>query len=403
MILFCAVLMAWVEPVSLAGAFDLARQVLVTCFPKSLWPGTTYTGFIEVSLRHGDVLLAMAQDCLRKLISDIAARGGYWEIRGWVPFGTDGSRGAAPRTKANLDGLGGQGRDAKSPQAWITTILHLMTGLPWAFTVGRGNSSERGHLKQMLGLLPPKALLIADAGYVGYDLWLAMMQAPQAFLIRVGANVKLIKGLAQASKIHVDHAAELVWLWPKDRSQPPMMLRLVVVHDGKSPVYLVTNVLEESRLSAQDVVVFYKKRWMVEVWFRSMKQTMEKRKLRSRAPSQAMLEQSWAALGLAILGLMQVEALIQAKEDPCRASCAGALKVVRRAIRTDLGRRKRDPMIQALAGTLKDNYQRKGPKRLGGFPSKKQYNPPGPPEFHQATPQEQLIYQGLKPIALAIV
>ena len=67
------------------------------------------------------------------------------------------------------------------------------------------------------------------------------------FLIRVGANVTLLKELG-----YFRECAGRVYLWPDKparRGQPPLALRLVVAHGGKHPVYLVTSVLATTALS----------------------------------------------------------------------------------------------------------------------------------------------------------
>jgi hypothetical protein len=390
--------MAWEEPVTLAQGFERARQTLIAWFPKGRRPGKTYTGLVTASLRHSPVLLALIQERLWELIQDIAQRGNYWLVRGWILFGADGTREPAPRTQANRRGLGGLGRDGLNPQGWLTNLIHLGTGLPWCFTVDRGDSSERMHLKQMLGTLPAQSLLIADAGFVGYDLWRMMMELDQSFLLRVGSNASFLRKLVRGgqAQARVDSDGGLVWLWPKGKrtKQPPLMLRLMVFHDGKSPVYLVTNVLEPSRLSEQDALAFYRMRWGMELWFRSMKQTMGKRKLRSGAPEQALLELSWAAVGLTVLGLMHVEGLIDSGQEPARASVAGALVVVRQAMGRPAKKREASQrLLRRLGQTYKDSYLRQGPKHRGRYPRKKKYRRTGPPDVRDATTQEQQAYR----------
>jgi hypothetical protein len=58
----------------------------------------------------------------------------------------------------------------------VTTLLHLATGVVWDFTSGPARSSEREHLRQMLAALPQQTLLIADAGFTGYDLLMAILR-----------------------------------------------------------------------------------------------------------------------------------------------------------------------------------------------------------------------------------
>jgi hypothetical protein len=68
--------------------------------------------------------------------------------------------------------MAGKRKPGTGPQRLLTMLFHLATGLPWAWQRGRGDESERGHLEAMASLLPIKTLLVADAGYVGYEMLL---------------------------------------------------------------------------------------------------------------------------------------------------------------------------------------------------------------------------------------
>jgi hypothetical protein len=82
-------------------------------------------------------------------------------------------------------------------------------------------------------------------------------------LIRVGANVRLLKKLGYA-----EETEGLVYLWPDRqarRKEPPLVLRLVVARGGRHPVYLVTSVLDGATLSDSQVVEIYALRWGIEL------------------------------------------------------------------------------------------------------------------------------------------
>ena len=139
---------------------------------------------------------------------------------------------------------------------WLTTMFHVGTGLPWDWRLGPSDSSERDHLRQMIEGLPAGALITADAGFVGYETWKAILGSGCELLIRVGANVRLLRKLG-----YVKESGGLVYLWPDReaaRKQPPLVLRLVVAQGGRHPVYLVTSVLDEGRLSDAQVVEIYR-------------------------------------------------------------------------------------------------------------------------------------------------
>ncbi|MBV8315539.1 MAG: transposase [Planctomycetaceae bacterium] len=55
-----------------------------------------------------------------------------------------------------------------------------------------GTDSERTHLKPRVSDLPPGALVVADAGFVGSGLCLRFLRHGQHFLLRAGSNITLL-------------------------------------------------------------------------------------------------------------------------------------------------------------------------------------------------------------------
>jgi hypothetical protein len=112
---------------------------------------------------------------------------------------------------------------------FLTSLWHLGLGLPWDFRNGPGTDSERGHLREMLPGLPPKSLVVADAGFAGYALCREILSQGHSFLLRVGGNVRLLTKLGW----DVDERDGRVYLWPKGfRKQPPLVLRLIELRRG---------------------------------------------------------------------------------------------------------------------------------------------------------------------------
>jgi IS4 transposase len=63
--------------------------------------------------------------------------------------------------------------------------------------------------------------------------------------------------------------------------QRPLVLRLITHIDGRNRrIDLLCNVLDSQLLSDAAALALYRRRWDVEVIYRSLKQTMGKRKLR---------------------------------------------------------------------------------------------------------------------------
>src|ERR1700692_3702599 len=126
---------------------------------------------------------------------------------------------------------------------WLTTMFHVGTGLPWDWRRGPADSSERDHLRQMIEALPAAALVTADAGFVGYETWKAILESGRHLLIRVGANVRLLRKLG-----YVEEKNSLVYLWPDreaKRKQTPLVLRLVGARGHHLLLDLLAAVLDD--------------------------------------------------------------------------------------------------------------------------------------------------------------
>ena len=380
-----AILMAWDSTPGLVARFDSVRATLRELFPKKPL-GESYQGFIKALVKHSPALLDALTGHLRRRLQGMAPA--HWLRQGWCAFAVDGSRVECPRTAANQEVLRCAGKKKTGPQLFLTTILHMGTGLPWAFRIGPGTNSERNHLRDLLGLLPPQALLVADAGFVGYDLLTAVLGNGRQFLIRVGSNVTLLRKLGFAQV----EANNTVYLWPDNHRKKdllPLVLRLVELHDGRKPVFLLTSVLDDTALSNPQASVLYTMRWGIEVFYRSLKQTLARRKMHSAAPPQAQCELSWAVMGLWALAMMSVRQIVAAGGDPLALSVATALRQVRLALRRGPCSPKARILLGHLRTAVKDPYVRRTCKKARDWPHKKKDNPPGLPRIQIAT-QEQL-------------
>lgn len=385
LLVVCAVLLSWDPSAALTDRFAAARSCLVKMYPGRRRPGGTYEGFIAALAKASGALLAVVTAHLRRSAREAA--GPCWEVRGWVVFGADGSKVDCPMTAANEEALGCSSRKNSWPQMLLTVLFHAGTGLPWAFARGGARSSERSHLLAMLDTLPPHALLLADAGFTGYDLLKAVTDSGRSFVIRVGSNVRLLTRLGYAAR----EFDGLVYLWPDAKQKKrtgPLVLRLVTLSDGRNRrIHLLTDVMDAGRLSDAAAVEMYKLRWGAELLFRSLKQTLGRRKLLSDCPAHAEVELDWAAVGLWLLALMNAHAAGAA----ARRSTASALRAARSAMAGRGGR-----LWAALSRAVLDDYRRRRPKKARHWPHKKREKPPGDPKARTATAEEVTLAMELK-------
>ena len=377
-----AAMMAWDEGQTLDSRWEHSREVAGGLHAH--WSlGTSYSGFAAALVRESPRIVAGIKAKFRQAMLAMGSR--HQTRCGWRAFAVDGSRVEAPLTQANEDGLGCAGRKKTGPQVFLTTLWHMGLGLPWDFRVGPGTDSERRHLEQMLEDLPQDSLIVADAGFVGYELCQRVLSAGQSFLLRVGGNIRLLTDLGWEH----EERDGVVYLWPlKHRHLPPLKLRLIVLERGKQQAYLLTNVFDAKRLTEDAAGVLYEMRWGVEVFFRSYKQTLHRCRLLSRTPATCLAECQWTMLGLWLLGLMTVGRLLVAGVDPLCWSVAAARNTVRRAMRTTIFKRRACRLQQLLRRSIKDTYQRRGPKDARDYPRKKREKPPNAPQIQSASPKQ---------------
>jgi len=153
--------MTWCGGDSQAERFEIAKGYCQVCLRKRRGPGKTVQGFQKALARLPVGVLRIVATGVRGLVAK--RLGEHWFVEGWVPIGCDGSRVECPRTVELEARLGQAGKHKAAPTLWVTALVHLRWGVPWAWRLGKGTASERFHLEQMLGILPKLALLVADA------------------------------------------------------------------------------------------------------------------------------------------------------------------------------------------------------------------------------------------------
>ena len=417
----CAAAMLWAcsGELTLTERWGQARRIAPVMVRGQKLVTVSYQAFLTLLKRWTDRLRDVLLGALRKRIPALFP--GLYRLYGFVVFATDGSRIDLPRTRSHeavyspakyrpgslkrqhrknkaarrahrqrqrarrrsCRSQATRERQGRTPLMWVTTLWHVTTGLAWNWRLGPSDSSERAHLCEMLSSLPENSLIIGDAGFVGYDFLKSILDAGQNLLARVGANVRLLRKLGV-----VDESSQTVYLWPEGarrKQQPPLVLRLIVLHDGRQPVYLVTNVLSRRQLSESQVADLYRRRWGIELFYRHLKQTFGRAKLRSHNAENAEVEMHWSLLGLSVMVLNGVSELQQADIAPSRLSVSALLK----AFRSTMTHYRLDPdrgesLRARLRAAVIDSYQRTH-KASRSYPRKHTETPAGAPLITIAT------------------
>ena len=390
----------------------------------------TYTTFINALARYRKVLNLRLGQQFQALAEEVGGR--FWRDRNWVLMGFDGSRATTPRTVSNEKEFCapnyGKGKTAKyrkkktkgmrrrkneknkpepqAPQVWITMMWHMGLRLPWTWRLGPSNSSERGHVMEILKEeeFPEDTLFCGDAGFVGYDFWKSILDVGH-FLIRVGGNVNLLSEEADVKRL----GGGIVLCWPKgkmDSGEEPLRLRLVKVKIGKTTMWMLTSVLDRRKLSNKQIIKYYKMRWGVEVEFRGLKQTIDKRNLRCRNSDRVYAELDSSIRAMAFVELLALREQIpkhnenqtQSKQvyDTKDRSLANTVRALRTCMRNLY--KYADPssdLLSQLSEALVQKYNNCTDKKARYRPKNPDKKPLGEPTIRKLNREQREILRKL--------
>lgn len=414
-----ALIWSWQEAKNVTDAFDQTLEICNDLGCKHI--AMSYTSLMNALNRYNNVFQPRLRERFQTLTQEVAGRHG--KTNGWILIGFDGSRVTAPRTVSNEQafcapnyGTGTRAKYGKkkskgmrrkrnqknkpqpqAPQAWITMMWHMSLRLPWTWRLGPSNSSERGHVIEMLEeeKFPESTLFCGDAGFVGYPLWRTILASRVDFLVRVGANVKLLSEKADIKKL----GGGIVLCWPKGKmnsGEPPLRLRLVKVKVGKTKMWMLTSVLNRQKLSKKKIVRFYQMRWGIEVEFRGLKQTVDKHKLRCRNSDRLLVELDWSIRAMAVAELIALREQIPAEDDvsdnydPIDRSLAETMRALRNCMRNINKRpRSEEGLLPQLSQALVQRYENRTDKRARYRPKNPDKKPLGDPTIRKMTAKER--------------
>lgn len=375
------ILLTWCTGDSQAERFQTARAACLVCRGRRRRPGKTVAGFhkalAKLPLR---VLRAVSAGVRQRLQALLDLR-----TEGFIVLGCDGSLLECPRTAELEARLGDRGKEHSAPALWLTALVHLHSGVLWAWQLGRGTASERQHLRCLLKTLPVAALVVADAGFSGYDLAEAILDAGASFLIRATAK----------DTFYLDAPADparwregVVYAWPQTArraGQQPLPLRLIRVRSRrrKHDVWLLTNLLDPARLPGEVAGRYYRWRWENEGLFRTYKRTLHKVKLTARTLRLVHREAEGALLATQLLLAQGARALPgrPSRQRPCRCSPRQVLCVLRQELQAAASRRPRVAYSRRLAQARREQRRRSSAKEKRVWPRRVPHKAPKPPHL----------------------
>ena len=388
--------MTWCCGDSLPEKFEAAKGFYVACCPKRKRPGKSFQGFEKALAKLPMPVLRTLAGVIRGRIEVLFDK--RLLFGGFIPLGCDGTQQECPRSEELEKRLGvfrkkgrkkkggekkGSDENGSAPMIWNTSIVHLTLGIPWCWRLGKGKkASERSHLMQMLPLLPRLALLVTDAGYVGYDVVRTLYEANVFFLMRMSSQATFYVENEEPPERFQEGIA---YYWPhsvRNDGKPPLRGRLICVRSKKRKVdvWLFTNVEDPGRLSLKRASTLYRLRWENEGFFRTYKRTLGKVKLMSRTVRLIHREVEASMIATQLLlchGALAMPTASFNEDLPVMCSPRKVLLEIRRGINGQ--NRKGECFGERIAKAQRERRARQTAKEKRKWPRRKTHQPPKSP------------------------
>jgi hypothetical protein len=320
----------------LAGGLGWARRW------RQWWRVPSTPAIVKARARLGpEPLKLLFQRAVGPLATE-QTRGAWY--RGFRVLSLDGTTLDVPDTPANVAAFGrppnSRGDQSAFPQVRVLAVAECGTHAIIDATIGSYTSGELTLAPQVFGALGPGVLLLADRGFVGFQLWRQAAATGAALVWRTRSNAVLPVAATLADGSYL---SEIVAAGDHRRRHDPIRVRVIeytLKGRGRSaqaaPYRLVTSILDPTQAPATELAALYHQRWEFETALDELKthQRGPGVVLRSKSPD-GVEQELWGMLLVhhAIRRLMH-QAALDADVDPDRVSFVRSLRIVRRQVAT---------------------------------------------------------------------
>jgi hypothetical protein len=163
---------------------------------------------------------------------------------------------------------------------------------------------------------------------------------------------------------------------------------------------MLTSVLDHKKLSRKQIIRYYKMRWGLEVEYRGLKQTIDKRNLRCRNSDRVYVELDWSIFAMASAELIALREQIPGASAGHTNGCQGydtrdrSLASTLRALRTCMRNLNKhvDPgrdLLSRLSEALVQKYNNHTDKRARYRPKNTDKKPLGEPTIRKLKRDER--------------
>jgi hypothetical protein len=304
--------------------------------PETPLKVTGKSGISQARTRLGWQPIKELHDQVVKPIATASTKGAWYNK--WHLVSLDGSTLDVADEKGNEIAFGRPAASRGSsafPQLRFVSLVENGTHVLFGTKMGGIYTGEITLTKDVLPLLRPGMLCLADRNFYGFELWNLAKSTGADLLWRVKKNLRLPceEKLTDGSYLSRVYASE------KDqrRKQNGVVVRVIDyklegVPDAE-PIYrLLTTILDHEMAPAQELAALYHERWEIETAIGELKTHLRGSKIVLRSKTPDLVKQEFYGLLMAhfaVRGLMH-EAALKANEDPDKLSFLHAVRVVRR-------------------------------------------------------------------------
>lgn len=303
---------------------------------RGQWQVPTTAALSRARARLGPEPLKALFDRVAVPVATEATVGAWYH--GWRLVAVDGTTFDVPDTPSNVDHFGrpgssrGEGKSAY-PQARVAALAECGTHALFAAATGPLATHETTLARRLFPSLSTGMLLLADRGFLSFDLWRAAAATGADLLWRVRANAVLpvVRQFDDGS-----YLSEIVASRDYYRRADPITVRVVeYTLGGDGTVYrLVTTILDPEAAPAAELAALYTQRWEIETALDELKTHQGGNGFILRSQNRPGVEQEIYGFLLthhALRALMH-DTAGHAGADPDRISFMRTLRVVRRQV-----------------------------------------------------------------------
>jgi len=295
--------------------------------PASISQARERLGWEVVRALHDEVVKPIATEATK----------GAW-FHHWRLVSMDGSTLDVPDEAENREAFGfqtGPNGDSAFPTIRFLSLVETGTRVLFGSRMGPYLTSELTLAEEVLPLLKPGMLCLADRGFYSFRTW-GLAKATGADLVwRIKKNMVLPREKELGDGSYLSRVYES----QNDQKQKRSGIVVRVLDytlaglQEVEPIYrLITTILDPEQAPAAELAALYQERWAVETAFDELKTHLRAGKLTLRSKTPDLIRQEFYGLLMAhfaIRGLMH-EAALTVEVDPDRLSFIHAVRVIRR-------------------------------------------------------------------------